>query len=49
MIDHSAGDSVQAVRLAAAGLAEPKRDINARKGDGEGRRTNLHSNQLKLH
>jgi hypothetical protein len=49
MIDHSAGDSERAARLAAAGLAKPERDINDEKGVGRGRRTNLHSDQLKLH
>ena len=33
MIDHSAGDSAQVARLAAAELAEPEREINKEERD----------------
>lgn len=50
MIDHPAGDSARVDRLAAAGLAEPGREINTeRKGMKRGRKTNLHPDQLELH
>ena len=35
MIDHSAGDSAQVARLAAAELAEPEREINKEERDRE--------------
>lgn len=37
MIDHSAGDSARAARLAVAGLAEPEREIKTEKRDREGK------------